>query len=605
MINHATRYLKFCTAILILISPVVASAEKAPQTTWQILLAYDSHSVTVIEAIPIPLMQKKVRTPGLIGAPIRIVYQLQWLDSDGRTLKTTVARVPLGIRATLTEGEACREIMPPSGRIIIRVEGPDEKQAPAKVHLERVTLEGRAKGRLPLPAPFESDQLELPLSTASRSAAFLAGPVGWEQIHATGNDRNRLVIMVLGDGYTATDLANGDFAADVNDMVADFNQKAPWDLLFSATNIYRIDIESNESGADLETPGVYRDTYLNSSFWTSNIERALAIDGVGYNRAYAAANSVVGVGVWDLLVVLVNSTKYGGTGGAIAVSSVHASASEIVLHEIGHTYARLADEYESAYPGFPVGDGEPNVDFDFGGPGLKWIEWVEPGTPLPTPENSSYGNVVGTFEGARYRSTGIYRPWYNCLMRTLGPEFGPICKESHLTMFMNMMNLTDNVSPAPGTPHEIGILGTTFTLSPLPVDGLVYKWWLDGVPIAGADQPELTLMPGQLSGPGQTLEAEVTFVTDLIRTDSVYESYSWSVSPAPSCCLGYRGNVDCQGIIDIGDVAELIKHLFIDLQPVCCPEEANVDGTGLTDIGDLTVLISSLFISLTPTPACP
>lgn len=76
---------------------------------------------------------------------------------------------------------------------------------------------------------------------------------------------------------------------------------------------------------------------------------------------------------------------------------------------------------------------------------------------------------------------------------------------------------------------------------------------------------------------------------------------------AGTCCMGTRGNVDCSldGIIDVGDITELIKSLFITLEPFCCLAEADVDLSGLVDIGDLTLVISSLFITLQPLNSCP
>jgi hypothetical protein len=74
-----------------------------------------------------------------------------------------------------------------------------------------------------------------------------------------------------------------------------------------------------------------------------------------------------------------------------------------------------------------------------------------------------------------------------------------------------------------------------------------------------------------------------------------------------ACCTGSStGNADCTGIIDIGDVTELIQLLFIRVgDPYCCEDEADLDYSGDIDIGDLTLLIQSLFITLEPLPTCP
>lgn len=89
-----------------------------------------------------------------------------------------------------------------------------------------------------------------------------------------------------------------------------------------------------------------------------------------------------------------------------------------------------------------------------------------------------------------------------------------------------------------------------------------------------------------------------------------YGSSTWSTSVNSvmfsGCCTdATMGNVDCAGIIDIGDVTVMIQNLFITLNEPCCFDEADIDLTGLVDIGDLTMLISSLFITLNPLQECP
>jgi hypothetical protein len=466
----------------------------------------------------------------------------------------------------------------------------------------------------PIPPPFESAATTLALPRPTPSAA-LAGPVSSEKIRDTGPDFNRLVVVIMGDGYTSANLLAGDFAGDAASLETAFYLRSPWDILFAATNIYRVDIESNEEGADNEIYGVYKDTYLNSSFWVSGIERLLSLTGDGFLKATDAADAMVGVGVWDVILVLVNSTKYGGSGGAIAISSVHPTADEIVLHEMGHSFAALADEYESAYPGYPPGDYEPNVDYDFSGPGLKWLIWVEPGTPLPTPEEPAYAGIVGAFEGARYIETGIYRPSYDCLMRSLGQQFCSICKEAHVLNFTYPIHLTDWVDPYPSSVVDVIDAGTDFAVTPIPFNDLTYEWRLDGEPLTGATAPQLTLSAADMTLPSQNLEVVITFATDLVRKTTITDSYSWTVNRvSASCCVGIVGDVNNSGEYEptIGDISALIDHLFISGQPLSCWTEADVNLSGSPDpgpdditIGDISALIDYLFISLDPLSPCP
>ncbi len=597
-------------AILILSTSFVSAA----QPNWQLVFEYDGQSLTLIQADRIPAIDKQIRTPGLKSAPIRLQYTMEWLTGSAVTYSGE-AELPIGIRSTLAEDGPCQSIIPEEGIIVVRVEGPDVKRSPQSLRLSKPEIKRRINSTLSLPTPFETESWTFPIPSSSSDLALADGPISVTKIRDTGPDYNRLVIVVMGDGYTAANLAANQFVNAAAGLGANIGAKSPWDILFDATNMYRVDIESNEQGADHETYGVFKDTYLHSSYWVSDIERLLALTGTGYGRAISAANLMVGPGVWDLILVLVNSTKYGGSGGSIAVSSVHSSASEIVIHELGHTFGNLADEYETEYPGYPAGDGEPNVDFDYDSPGLKWLAWVSPSTPLPTPEASPYLTAVGAFEGARYLSTGIYRPWYNCEMRSLNRPFCPICAEAHVLEFTDQMMLVDDYDPYPWTPHTIGVVPTTFSVTPLPFDDLGIEWALDGTPIPGATGPVLELTSDQMTAPTQTLTVELTFYSQLVRLETISVSYPWTVNQAdPSCCVGIVGDANFNGGYEptIGDISAMIDLLFITGAPLLCYEEADVNlsasATPTADditIGDISTLIDYLFIDGNPIPDCP
>lgn len=112
------------------------------------------------------------------------------------------------------------------------------------------------------------------------------------------------------------------------------------------------------------------------------------------------------------------------------------SSASVIIHEFGHAFAGLADEYEE--PDNPlallynlnVEPWEPNitslVDFD-----SKWADLVAPETPIPTPETYQYYSTVGAFEGGGYLEQGIYRPQQHCMMRDYAP-FCAVCNRTIL-----------------------------------------------------------------------------------------------------------------------------------------------------------------------------
>jgi hypothetical protein len=386
-------------ALILAISITITGSQVFAETLWQLVFRYNNSSLELLKADPIPRVSKHVRTPGLESAALRLSYQCDWVDASGRTITSSTAVLPVGLRSPLSDSEPCHWMIPAEGTVVVRTTGPDPSSRAESVHLTQTAVFNKAVASLNIPPPFQTKEWSLGIPQTLSNSALAAGPIGVQKIRDTGPDNNRVVIVVMGDGYTATNLTAGAFTSAAASLDVAFRSKSPWNSLFAATNLYRVDIESNQQGADNETYGVYKDTYLNSSFWVNDIERLLALTGDGYYRAVVAADNLVGPGVWDVILVLVNSTKYGGSGGGIAVASAHSTSSEIILHELGHSFANLADEYETAYPGFPPGDYEPNVDYDYAGPGLKWLIWVDPGTPLPTPEARAISLPVSIVPG--------------------------------------------------------------------------------------------------------------------------------------------------------------------------------------------------------------
>lgn len=262
-----------------------------------------------------------------------------------------------------------------------------------------------------------------------------------------GLPSQRWNLVVMGDGYRVADLVK--YYYDVQSFIDKLKDTRPFDELWNAINIYRIDVTSTDNGADDPAAcggtGATRATYFDASFCNGGIQRALDV-----NRTTATQVANDRLPEWDMILVLVNSPIYGGTGGSVAVSSTHPSASEIVTHEIGHTAFGLADEY-NYYAGCGSGEttqntytgpepAEPNVTIDTNRNTIKWAHLILPSTLIPTTSNSDCtqcdpqsspvpSGTVGAFEGARYFHCGIYRPEFNCKMRTLGVPFCAVCQD--------------------------------------------------------------------------------------------------------------------------------------------------------------------------------
>ena len=271
---------------------------------------------------------------------------------------------------------------------------------------------------------------------SSRNGSIL----GVEKIADNGPGASRWDLVVMGDGYRAGEI--GQYRQDVDGVTNAIFSTAPFDQLRGAINVHRVDVASDESGAGDLCSGVERATFFDSKFCVNRIDRLLVSDD-----EVALDVAIEAVPQMNAAIIVVNSTTYGGSGGAVPVFSLAEGAFEIALHEMGHSHFGLADEYpflldcheegHARYRGpEPV---EPNVTATLAP--LKWGQLLTSGVSVPTTRNANCedcdqqpnpasGETVGAYEGARYFRCGIFRPQYGCRMRALGAPFCAVCQES-------------------------------------------------------------------------------------------------------------------------------------------------------------------------------
>lgn len=246
---------------------------------------------------------------------------------------------------------------------------------------------------------------------------------------------NAVDIVLLPDGYTEQEV--GKFVKDCQFFVKSLFSYAPYNRYQDRFNIRAVMVPSQDS--DITMPGdkLYRNTALSCSFWTFDSER--------YCMTYdnETMKTLAGQVPYDQIYILANTKKYGGGGifNSYCVSTTGNSySSDVIIHEFGHGFAGLADEY--AYDGtdnysLEVEPWEPNittlVDFE-----AKWKDMLGKKTPVPTPVDKKHENTVGVYEGAGYQLNGIYRPMIDCLMNTFnGDKFCPVCERAIERMILH------------------------------------------------------------------------------------------------------------------------------------------------------------------------
>src|SRR5688572_19029221 len=268
--------------------------------------------------------------------------------------------------------------------------------------------------------------------------------VGVSRVIDNGSPAHRWNLVLMGDGYRTAELTQ--FAADVNSFAERLLAVEPFHRLRPAINVFRIDVESTDSGADDPAAcggtGAIARTYFDAAFCHNGVQRALTI-----NQLTASQVLRDNVPAWHAGLVVVNSSIYGGTGGTVGCYSKAPLANEIALHELGHSAFGLGDEY-SYYANCTADEGRdiytggepsrPNVTKNTVRMTIKWGDLVRSSTNLPTMSNPDCANcderpstvapgTVGTFEGAGYYHCGLFRPEHDCRMRTLGRPFCAVC----------------------------------------------------------------------------------------------------------------------------------------------------------------------------------
>ncbi len=356
------------------------------------------------------------------------------------------AGVAAAVTATLAAGPgtAAAGPVPPAGprtagaeTAEVEIPGPEYGGTAGSGHT-RVPAEGRDR-----PAP-----------RLSADEAAADGEV--TKVIDNGSTADRLDVVVVGDGYTAAELAR--FHTDAKEKWAEIAAVEPYTTYQGLFNVWTVDAVSRDSGVSGDPDrATVRDTALGSYFWCDDIERLLCVDQPKVDSYVARAPEA------DLVIVLANSTKYGGAGynepsqtlgyeGIATASAGNERSGQVAIHETGHSLGKLADEYfYPGYPGYEQYTGPEPADVNIStltagrmaAERAKWHRWLG--------EESPDGGTVGAYEGGGYFVRGLHRPTDNSLMRVLGKPFNLPGVEAMIAGFYRHAAIASAVTPTDRT----------------------------------------------------------------------------------------------------------------------------------------------------------
>ncbi len=239
-------------------------------------------------------------------------------------------------------------------------------------------------------------------------------------------------IVVLGDGYDGNEMHK--LRKDAERLLDVLFETEPFKSRKRDFNVRLVETVSDESDVTEPRERKYRSTILGCSFNTFDIPRYMLTFSNRVMRDIAAKVP------YDIVVIIANAKRYGG-GGIFNLYSVGCSDNEfdgyVFTHEFAHAFAGLGDEYYSSQVAYndiyPKGTEpwEPNLTALLDTTKIKWGDLIRTGTPIPTPNDSTYAGTVGCFEGAGYSAQGLFRPSRACIMfsKKMQP-FCPVCRRA-------------------------------------------------------------------------------------------------------------------------------------------------------------------------------
>ena len=243
----------------------------------------------------------------------------------------------------------------------------------------------------------------------------------------SGNEKDCIDVAILAEGYTEKEMDI--FYQDAQRTCESLFSYEPFRSMKGKFNIVAVASPSTDSGVSVPRKNQWKQTAVHSHFDTFYSDRYLTT-----SRVKSIHNALAGI-PYEHIIILANTDVYGGGGiynSYTLTTAHHPMFKPVVVHEFGG----LADEYfydddvmTDTYP-LDVEPWEQNIStrVNFAS---KWKDMLPSGTPIPTPIAEKKKYPVGVYEGGGYSAKGIYRPAYDCRMKTNEyPEFCPVCQRA-------------------------------------------------------------------------------------------------------------------------------------------------------------------------------
>ncbi len=336
-------------------------------------------------------------------------------------------------------------------------------------------------------------------------------PIGIEKIQTNGSNDKFINIVILGDGYTQSQQTK--FINDCKSFSNYLFSIEPFKQYKNYFNIVAIKVISVDSGARHDhsapdCPGIAShpilmpNTYFQCRFDVGGIHR-LIVPGDFTNISKALVQYFP---FYDQVVILSNTPYYGGSGGTFATSTLHGSSNEITVHELGHSFASLSDEY---YAGNQYARESINMSMITDRNINKWKNWLD------------FKNVGIYQHCCGGNSSQWYKPHQGCKMQALGLPFCSVCVEGIIEQIHNLMSPLIKYTPE-DLVISISDSNLTFKLDELvkpEPNSLYVKWIYDNNEIS-YQQDSLILLSKDIPSGSSFLSLSIEDTSTMLRVNN-------------------------------------------------------------------------------------
>ena len=362
----------------------------------------------------------------------------------------------------------------------------------------------------------------------------------------SGSSDKHINLVILSDGYRSSELSK--FVTDATNFTSAYFNVIPYSNYKKYFNVFIVKVPSNESGASHPgtatdcpaasvQPVITVDNYFGSTFDSYNIHRLLVANKTTAISSVLQANYPD----YDIVLILVNSPYYGGSGGYYTVASTDPSSAEVAEHEIGHSFAGLHDEYWA-------GD-------NYAGEGINMTKQTDPS--LVRWKNWIGVNLIGIYQHCCGGTSALwYRPHQNCKMRVLGPPFCSVCVQATVESIHSLVTPIESFDPQNNKIYAISY-PVKFRLNLINPDPNTLKriWLLNSLSFT-KNVDSVSVNENLLVVGTNTLKVTVEDTTQLLRVDNHstihISSVTWSI---------------IKSITGIRDITSSSSEINVDLYP--------------------------------------